>query len=74
MNLIKKIYNLFYPEYHFFMLKNGDNLELRIYKNGKRIQQTELLKSKKGSKILRDYLNEQQTKESIKPKKNTKEK
>lgn len=74
MNLIKKIYNLFNPEYHFFMLKNGDNLELRIYKNGKRIQQTELLKSKKGSKILREYLNEQQTKESIKPKKNTKEK
>jgi hypothetical protein len=74
MNIIQKIIQYFKPEYHFFMLKNGNDLELRIYKNGKPIPKSELLKSKKGKLILEEYLNEQKAKESAKPKKNTKEK
>ena len=54
----------FVPEYHFFMLKNNEELELRIYKNGVRVSQKDLMTTKRGSKILREYLNEQQIKES----------
>lgn len=73
MNIFKKIYRYFKPEYHFFMLKNGEDLELRVYKNGVRVSQKELLTTKRGSQILSEYLNDQQTKESIKSKKDSKE-
>ena len=46
------------------MLKNNEELELRIYKNGVRVSQKDLMTTKRGSKILREYLNEQQIKES----------
>ena len=64
MNIFTKIYRYFVPEYHFFMLKNNEELELRIYKNGVRVSQKDLMTTKRGSKILREYLNEQQIKES----------
>jgi hypothetical protein len=45
------------------MLKNGDGLELRVYRNGIRVSQKDLMTSKRGSKILGDYLSEQKAKE-----------
>ena len=46
------------------MLKNGEELELRVYRNGIRISQKELMTTKKGSKVLADYLAEQKAKET----------
>jgi hypothetical protein len=63
MNIFRKIKQFFIPEWHFFMLKNGDNMELRVYRNGVHISQKELLTTKKGSKILSEYLAEQKKKE-----------
>lgn len=63
MNIFRKIKQFFKPEYHFFMLKNGDELELRVYRNGIRVSQKDLMTSKRGSKILGDYLAEQKAKE-----------
>jgi hypothetical protein len=63
MNIFRKIKQFFIPEWHFFMLKNGDDMELRVYRNGVHISQKELLTTKKGSKILREYLAEQKKKE-----------
>ena len=68
MNIFKKIYRYFKPEYHFFLLKNGEEFELRVYKNGIRVSQKDLLTTKRGSKILKEYLNEQKAKESNKSK------
>ena len=65
MNIVTKIYRYFVPEYHFFMLKNGEELELRIYKNGVRISQKELMTTKRGSKVLREYLVEQKQKDNV---------
>jgi hypothetical protein len=62
MNIFRKIKQFFIPEYHFFMLKNGEELELRIYRNAERISQQELMKTKKGSKILSEYLKEKNIK------------
>ena len=64
MNIFRKIKQFFIPEYHFFMLKNGEELELRVYRNGLHISQKELLTTKRGSKILKQYLKEQKTKEN----------
>lgn len=64
MNIFRKIKQFFKPEYHFFMLKNGDELELRVYRNGIRVSQKELMTSKKGSKVLGEYLAEQKAKET----------
>jgi hypothetical protein len=74
MNIFRRIKRIFIPEWHTFLLKRGDDMELRVYKNGNRVSNEDLLKSKKGSEILKDYLNEQQAKESEKSKKNSKEK
>ncbi len=74
LNLLKQIYNYFRPEYHFFLLKNGEDMELRVYKNGKQISNKELLTTKRGSKILKEYLNDKQTKENLKQKTYSKEK
>ena len=63
MNIFRKIKQFFKPEYHFFMLKNGDELELRVYRNGIRVSQKDLMTSKRGGKILGDYLAEQKAKE-----------
>jgi hypothetical protein len=63
MNIFRKIKQFFIPEWHFFMLKNGDSMELRVYRNGVHISQKELLTTKKGSKILKEYLAEQKKKE-----------
>ena len=54
MNIFTKIYRYFKPEYHFFMLKNGEELELRVYKNGNRVSQKDLLTTKRGSKARRN--------------------
>jgi hypothetical protein len=64
MNIFRKIKQFFKPEYHFFMLKNGEELELRVYRNGIRVSQKELMTSKRGSKVLGDYLAEQNAKET----------
>ncbi len=64
MNIFTKIKQFFKPEYHFFMLKKGDDMELRVYRNGVHISQKELLTTKKGSKILSEYLAEQKSKET----------
>lgn len=63
MNIFRKIKQFFIPDYHFFMLKNGEQLELRVYRNGIRVSQQELMKTKRGTKILTEYLNEQKTNE-----------
>jgi hypothetical protein len=63
MNIFKKIKQFFKPEYHFFMLKNGEELELRVYRNGIRVSQKDLMTTKKGSKVLSEYLAEQKAKE-----------
>lgn len=65
MNIFRKIKQFFIPEYHFFMLKNGEELELRVYRNGERISQQELLKTKRGGKILKQYLAEQKSKQNV---------
>jgi hypothetical protein len=67
MNIFRKIKQFFKPEYHFFMLKNGEELELRVYRNGIRVSQKDLMTTKRGSKVLGDYLAEQKAKET-KPK------
>lgn len=59
MNIFRQIKRLFIPEWHTFLLKNGEDIELRVYKNGKRVNYTDLYKSKKGNKILAQYLEEQ---------------
>lgn len=64
MNIFRKIKQFFIPEYHFFMLKNGEDLELRVYRNGERVSQQEMMKTKRGNKILTEYLKEQNTKKS----------
>lgn len=63
MNIFRKIKQFFKPEYLFFMLKNGEELELRVYRNGIRVSQQELMTSKRGNKILGEYLAEQKVKE-----------
>ena len=63
LNIFRKIKQFFKPEYLFFMLKNGEELELRVYRNGIRVSQQELMTSKRGSKVLGDYLAEQKAKE-----------
>jgi hypothetical protein len=73
MNIFRKIKQFFIPEWHTFLLKNGDKLELRVYRNGIRVSFTDLYKTKRGSKILKEYLDEQQTKESKGKKSNPKE-
>jgi hypothetical protein len=67
MNIFRKIKQFFKPEWHTFLLKNGDSLELRVYRNGIRVSFTDLYKTKRGSKILKEYLAEQKAKET-KPK------
>ena len=64
MNIFRKIKQFFKPEYHFFMLKNGEELELRVYRNGIRVSQKELMTTKRVSKVLGDYLAEQKAKET----------
>jgi len=64
MNIFRKIKQFFIPEWHFFMLKNGEDMELRVYRNGVPVSQKELLTTKKGSKILGEYLAEQKKKET----------
>ena len=64
MNIFRKIKQFFKPEYHFFMLKNGEELELRVYRNGIRVSQQDLMTTKRGSKILGEYLAEQKAKET----------
>ena len=64
MNIFRKIKQFFKPEYLFFMLKNGEELELRVYRNGIRVSQKELMTTKRGSKVLGDYLAEQKAKET----------
>jgi len=64
MNIFRKIQQFFKPEYHFFMLKNAEELELRVYRNGIRVSQKELMTTKRGSKVLGDYLAEQKAKET----------
>jgi len=73
MNIFRKIKQFFIPEWHTFLLKNGDKLELRVYRNGVRVSFTDLYKTKRGSKILKEYLDEQQTKESKRQKGTSKE-
>jgi hypothetical protein len=73
MNIFRKIKQFFVPEWHTFLLKNDDKLELRVYRNGVRISSTDLYKTKRGSKILKEYLDEQQRKESERKKGNPKE-
>ncbi len=73
MNIFRKIKQFFIPEYHFFMLKNGDEMELRVYRNGIRVSQQDLMKTKRGSKILTEYLNEQKRNESKRSQSNPKE-
>jgi hypothetical protein len=73
MNIFRKIKQFFIPEWHTFLLKNGDKLELRVYRNGVRVSFTDLYKTKRGSKILKEYLDEQQRKESERKKGNSKE-
>lgn len=64
MNIFRKIKQFFKPEYHFFMLKNGEELELRVYRNGIRVSQKDLMTTKRGSKVLGEYLAEQKAKET----------
>lgn len=59
MNIFRRIKRLFIPEWHTFLLKNGEDIELRVYKNGVRVEYTDLYKTKKGNKILGEYLEEQ---------------
>lgn len=59
MNIFRRIKRLFIPEWHTFLLKNGDDLELRVYRNGAPVNYTDLYKTKKGNKILGEYLEEQ---------------
>ena len=73
MNIFRKIKRIFIPEWHTFLLKNGDKYELRVYKNGERGNYYDLYKTKKGSKILKEYLNEQQTNEIKRQKEDSKE-
>jgi hypothetical protein len=73
MNIFRKIKQFFVPEWHTFLLKSDDKLELRVYRNGVRVSFTDLYKTKRGSKILKEYLDEQQTKESERKKGNPKE-
>jgi hypothetical protein len=73
MNIFRKIKQFFVPEWHTFLLKNDDKLELRVYRNGVRVSFTDLYKTKRGSKILKEYLDEQQRKESERKKSNSKE-
>jgi hypothetical protein len=73
MNIFRKIKQFFIPEWHTFLLKNDDKLELRVYRNGIRVSFTDLYKTKRGSKILKEYLDEQQRKESERKKSNSKE-
>jgi hypothetical protein len=63
MNIFRKIKQFFKPEYLFFMLKKGEELELRVYRNGIRVSPQELMTTKRGSKVLGDYLAEQKAKE-----------
>jgi hypothetical protein len=46
------------------MLKNGEELELRVYRNGIRVSQKDLMTTKRGSKVLGEYLAEQKAKET----------
>ena len=73
MNIFRKIKQFFVPEWHTFLLKNDDKLELRVYRNGVRISSTDLYITKRGSKIVKEYLDEQQRKESERKKSNSKE-
>jgi hypothetical protein len=73
MNIFRKIKQFFVPEWHTFLLKNDDKLELRVYRNGVRVSFSDLYKTKRGSKILKEYLNEQQRKEGERKKSNPKE-
>ena len=72
MNIFRKIKQFFKPEYHFFMLKNGEELELRVYRNGIRVSQKDLMTTKRGSKILGEYLAEQKAKEKTNEQSNSK--
>ena len=64
MNIFRRIKRLFIPEWHTFLLKNGEELELRVYKNGIRVNHIDLYKTKKGNAILKEYL-EEQTKDDL---------
>jgi hypothetical protein len=59
MNIFRRIKRLFIPEWHTFLLKNGEDIELRVYRNGIRVNYTDLYKTKKGNKILAEYLEQQ---------------
>ena len=73
MNIFRQIKRIFIPEWHTFLLKNGEDVELRVYRNGIRVNYTDLYKTKKGSKILKEYLDEQQRVEIKRQKENSKE-
>lgn len=73
MNIFRKIKQFFKPEWHTFLLKNGENLELRVYRNGIRVSFADLYKTKRGSKILKEYLDEQKRNENQRQKVNPKE-
>jgi len=73
MNIFRRIKRIFMPEWHTFLLKNGEEVELRVYRNGIRVNHIDLYKSKKGSKILKEYLDEQQRVEIKRQKEDSKE-
>ena len=68
MNIFRYIKRLFKPEWHFFMLKNGEDVELRFYKNGKRVTEREVMNYKGADKVINEY--KQKLDEQLKTKQN----
>ena len=55
MNIFRQIKRLFFPEYHSFLLKRGEDIELRVYRNGKPIDVNKYADKLKGKSI--PYMN-----------------
>ena len=51
MNIFRQIKRLFFPEYHSFLLRRGDDIELRVYRNGKPIDINKYANKLKGKSI-----------------------
>ena len=78
MNIFRYIKRLFFPEYHSFLLRRGDDIELRIYRNGKPIDMKKYGHKLKGKtiKYAGDDIYEQRSKNvtNTKTKKSKKQK
>lgn len=51
MNIFRRIKRFFFPEYHSFLLRRGDDIELRVYRNGKPIDVNKYKNKLKGKTI-----------------------